>query len=96
MIKGCSRKIYHVRNLAGKYFDEVYFILKDGAPESVSVPPASTLAEEADRIIKEAASSFEPKNTRRAASVSRLLAFLTGVFTSSAILGIIAFLLTLQ
>ncbi len=95
MIKGCNRKIYHVRNVSGKYFEEVYFILKDGAPDPSETPPSATLAEEAERIIKEATSSYKPANSRKAASVSRLAAFLTGVFTSSAILGIIAFLATL-
>lgn len=94
MLKGCNRKIYHVRNTSSKYFDEVYFVLKDGVSVS-SRATSSTLAEEAERIIKEAGVSVGNASSTRASSVSRFACFLVGVFSSSAILGIIAFLMTL-
>lgn len=95
MIKGCSRKIYHVRNISDKYFDEVYFILKDGETLPDSPSTSATLAEEAERIIKEAGVMFRKERSKRTSPLSRLCAFLCGAFTSSAILGIIALLTVL-
>ena len=94
MLKGCSRKIYHVRNTSSKYFDEVYFVLKDGVPVHGEAT-SSSMSEEAERIIKEAGVSVGNSLQRRTSSAGRLTCFLVGVFTSSAILGIIAFLVAL-
>ena len=94
MLKGCSRKIYHVRNTSSKYFDEVYFVLKDGV-SAPNVDTAPSMSEEAERIIKEAGMSVGNSLQCRTSSAGRLTCFLVGVFTSSAILGIIAFLVAL-
>ena len=94
MLKGCSRKIYHVRNTSSKFFDEVYFVLKDGVTLH-NEATTSSMAEEAERIIKEAGVSVGNSFQSRTSTPGRLTCFLVGVFTSSAILGIIAFLIAL-
>lgn len=96
MIKGCSKKIYHVRNASSKYFEEVYFVLKDGISVPCEGSSSSSLAEEAERIIKEAGVLLNNAKPNRSSPTSRLSCFLVGVFTSSAILGIITLLLTIQ
>lgn len=32
-LKGCQKRIYHMKNIGGKYFDEAYLILKNDAPQ---------------------------------------------------------------
>ncbi len=30
-LRGCQKRIYHIKNIGGKYFDEAYLVLKDDA-----------------------------------------------------------------
>jgi len=49
MIKGCQKKIIHIRNTDCPYFEEAYFILKS---EGDTLPPEDDIIKEAVRITK--------------------------------------------
>lgn len=36
MVKGCQRKIIHVKDPSSKYYDEAYFILKTGVGDDTA------------------------------------------------------------
>lgn len=91
MTRGFCKKIYHVKNTGSKYFEEAYLILKSDT--EVSSEP--TLAEEADRIIREASLKVTPAKSSAATPLSRALSFAMGVFTSGLAIGIVALLITL-
>lgn len=88
MIHGCQKKIYHVRNVGGKYFDEAYLVLRDGLGEEYRTVSAD-LAAEADRIIKEAASTVKRGKTRGTV-IHNAVIFALGALSSSAVIGVIA------
>lgn len=90
MLRGCQKKIYHVRKLDSAYFEEAYLILRNGIPESCG---SATLAEEADRIIHEVYGCCQVR-TRHPLLMNRGLAFALGAASSSALIGTIALLIT--
>lgn len=47
MIKGCQKKIIHLKNTDCPFFEEAYFILKDDLDDSV---PSDDIIKEAQRI----------------------------------------------
>ena len=89
MLRGCQKRIYHMKKLNGPYFEEAFLVLKTTAPESCS---PSDLAAEADRILHEICE-------RRSTSpghpllLNRGLAFALGAVSSSALIGTIALLI---
>ena len=89
MIHGCQKKIYHVRNVGGRYFDEAYLVLRDGLPED-SRAPAKDLADEADRIIREASASVRLKRAKNSSGLKNAVIFALGAATSSAVIGTVA------
>jgi len=92
MPKGCQKKIYYLKNLPGRYFEEAYLILKRDLPENRK-PASPDLACEADRIIRDAASYFSPPPKTR--YFSRGVAFALGAASSSALIGTIALIIGL-
>ena len=91
MLRGCQKKIYHIRKLNRAYFTEAYLILRNGIPESCGT---SNLAEEADRIIHEIYGCCQFK-TKHPMLMNRGLAFALGAASSSALIGTIALLITI-
>lgn len=96
MLRGCQKRIYYMKNTGSKYFEEVYLILKNDAPEGkkpfASCELSRDLASEADRIVRDACNYFAPPRTRY---FGRGVAFALGAASSSALIGTIALLLTL-
>ena len=90
MLRGCQKRIYHVRKLDSAYFEEAYLILRNGVPETGS---ATDLATEADRIIREVYGCCQPR-IRHPMLMNRGLAFALGAASSSALIGTIALLIT--
>lgn len=99
-MNGCERRIYHVRSADSPCFEEAYLILrrrerKQGEAlreQSGSAGgrqgEARTMAEEAERIIRE--SSLRYMKERRRAPIHRLspsLAFALGAGTTSLLIG---------
>ena len=49
-MRGCERRIYHVKNAGSPLFEEAYLILRQGALPSS--PDPGSRADEAERIIR--------------------------------------------
>ena len=90
MMRGCERRIYHVRSADSPCFEEAYLILRRGRAGGV-VPArmsSRTMAEEAERIIRESAGRYLREKKR--APIHRLTppaAFALGAGTSSVLIG---------
>ena len=97
MIKGCHRKIYHVKNTGGGIFEEAYFILKKRV--STEYVPGihhvsdTEMADEAERIVTELCLNCSKKPRGIMASSGKAGAFALGAVSSSAIIGTVALLL---
>ena len=95
MMRGCERRIYHVRNADSPCFEEAYLVLRrGGGGRAFPARTASrTMAEEAERIIRESADRY--LRERRRAPIHRLsppAAFALGAGTSSILIGAAALL----
>ena len=91
MLRGCQKRVYHIRNPRSAYFEEAYLVLRPTAPQ----PHAASrdLAAEAERIIRDACVPCRANRTH-APLVGRGLAFALGAASSSALIGTIALLIT--
>jgi len=100
-LKGCQKRIYHIKNIGGKYFDEAYLVLKTDPPQAKDAyrrliddikkrnSSDSDLAHEADVIVREAIESFaSPK--KKSFNMGKGLAFALGAVSSSALIGTVA------
>ena len=91
MIKGCQRKIYHIKNTNSSIFEEAYFVLKKQI--TFEYTPGlnhindSEMAEEAERIITELMRSCPKKSPPSLSKMSKRGAFALGAATSSAVIG---------
>ena len=94
MLHGCQKKIYHVRNVGGKYFDEAYLVMRDDCPVGERTP-SKDLAAEADRIIRDATAEVRRSRMRVLGGAKTALSFALGALSSSAVIGTVAALLTL-
>lgn len=80
MIKGCQKKIIHLKNTGSPYFEEAYFILKD---DGASLPAENDMVREALRIA-------ESSKARGNSSFSKnLIPALIGAAAASFLFGII-------
>ncbi len=81
MIRGCERRIYHVKNPESDIFDEAYFVLRRGYDPAASGGRRTALDEEVRRLISgESVPEYDPRPGRR----GRLAAFVAGVLISAA------------
>ncbi len=99
-MRGCEKKIYCVKNASSAYFEEAFFVLRGTAAFPEGKPAAQTLAEEAERIIREAAGSLSGSEApvKALPPIRRLpspLAFALGAASSSALIGTIALIAAL-
>lgn len=91
---GCQKRMYHMKNPGGLYFEEVYFILKKNAPDAHSPLASLDLAGEAERIVREASNSLPCRRpTAVQHRISRAAAFALGAASSSAVIGTVALIL---
>ena len=97
MIKGCQRKIYHVKNPNSTIFDEAYFVLKKTvSPEympGIRHINDSEMADEAERIIRDLCRECPRNPSALLGKMSRGGAFVLGAVSSSAVIGTLALLL---
>lgn len=97
MLRGCQKKVYHIKNVGGRYFEEAYLILKKEAPEVTGRTYSADLAEEAERIIREAAEAYGNAFPRRSPmQLGRAAAFALGAASSSALIGTVALIIGLS
>lgn len=88
MSKGFCKKIYHVKNTGSRYFEEAYLVIRGDTS-------AATLAEEAERIIREAGMCMGTATQKSHPKTSRAMFFALGVFSSCMLIGIVALLISL-
>jgi len=99
MLKGCQRKIYHIKNPDSTIFDEVYFVLKKRV--STEYIPGlrhindTEMADEADRIIAEITRGCPHKSSSPFSAMGKAGAFALGAAASSVLIGSAALLLVL-
>ncbi len=97
MLRGCQKKVYHVKNVSGRYFEEAYLILKNDVPEVQERTGSADLAAEAERIIREAANAYGNVLPRRSpVQLGRAAAFALGAASSSALIGTVALIIGLS
>ena len=81
MIKGCQKRIIKIKDTKSHIFEEAYFILKNGASDTVS---QKDIIYEATSIInKYSVSGASPKRAKK--GIKHLLYFLAGIFMGAAI-----------
>ncbi len=91
---GCQKRMYCMKNIGGLYFEEVYFILKKNAPDSLSPIGSMDLAGEAERIVREATENLpRRKPSGHHPLISRAAAFALGAASSSAVIGTVALII---
>ncbi|MBQ3708941.1 MAG: hypothetical protein II889_13710 [Clostridia bacterium] len=97
MTRGAEKRIFHVKDPKSPYFEEAWFVMRRGAGKRRGLPTASsTLAEEADRIIRACEAAVCPP--KASAPIHRLpppLAFALGAASSSAVIGTVALIVGL-
>ena len=93
MIHGYQKKIYHVKSVGGKYFDEAYLVLRDGVGDG-GRECSKDLAAEADRIIREASASVRFRRAKNG-GLKNALIFALGAASSSAVIGAVALISSL-
>ena len=86
MIRGCERRIYHVKNPESEIFDEAYFILRRGYDPAASGGRRIALDEEVRRLVSGAG---VPERSRRRGIGGRLAAFIAGASASAALAAIV-------
>ncbi len=96
-MRGCRKQMYYMKNPGGRYFEEVYFVLKPGASDRPALLTDPDLAGEAERIVRDAVDSLpcrrRPNGAERHSPVSRGVAFALGAASSSAVIGTVALIL---
>lgn len=85
MIKGCQKKIIHIKNTNSPYFEEAYFILKEGCDE---LTMDNDMLKEAMRIAKGTKISSSVKRSKTKKD------FITVLMISAAVLATIGVVLT--
>ena len=98
-LRGCERRIYYVKNAQSPYFEEAYLVLRPGGMKRSGGEgsDAKTLAEEAERIIRESAGRYGGRKKHRP-PIFRLtppLAFALGAGASSAFIGSVLLIVAL-
>ena len=83
MVRGCEKRIYHVKNPESELFDEAYFILRRGGRSSKATPREIEL--EAMRIVRDS-----DKGGGRGEKKENLRAFVCGAVLSAFIIGMAA------
>ncbi len=92
MIRGCQRRIYHVKNPQSEIFDEAYFVLRRGYVSRGELSARDgELGAEAARITALTDRGTPPRRTRR----DRIVSFLAGAAAAGGAVGVAA-LLTLR
>ncbi len=82
---GYQKRMYFVKDTGSRFFNEAYFILKDGA--ELSPVSENDLAAEADRILRE---KFPVKSRKfHALHFHRAAYFILGLIAGIAFMGII-------
>ena len=90
MLKGCQKKIIHIKNTNSPYFEEAYFILKEGCDELTF---DNDMLREAVRIAKGTGVSVSKRaSKKRRHLLSALIVSAAALALTGIILACIAFM----
>jgi hypothetical protein len=94
-VRGCEKRIYHVKNTESEIFDEAYFILKVGGRKNFAGP--RELEKEAMRIVNGATKPSDGLHTNKSVTAKRekLKAFVMGSLVTCGMIGFIYLILWL-
>ena len=95
MIRGCQKKVYYIKNIESKYFDEAYLIMKNDADVLIK-KNGINLAAEADRIIHDVYGTDKSVKQHGKAVLGKAGLFALGAASSSAVIGTIALIIGLS
>ena len=88
-MRGYQKRVIYMKNPGSSFFEEAYFVIKDGNENSVSSPD---IIEEANRIIKE--NIKEKREIKRASSLFAFgMPFLLGSVIATLVLSLIFYLI---
>lgn len=90
-VRGCEKRIYHVKNTESDIFDEAYFILKVGARKGTASP--RELEREAMRLVN--GTSESTVRRRGLEKRERIKAFFFGSLFSCGAIGLVSLILWL-
>ena len=85
VIKGCQKRIIHITNTGSPYFEEAYFILKNGGEQSEG--GGVDIVKEAKLLVDSASRRAQPAARRRRRHTGA--AVLTGAAVCSFVFGIV-------
>ncbi len=88
MVKGTQKQMVVLRTIGSRYYEEAYFVLRDGAHRGGE--SESSMMAEANRILDESMLMPQPKRKKQ---LSRWWSFGIGVILG-ALLGVVCMLLT--
>ena len=91
MVKGCQRRVLHVKNPEGGLFEEAFFLLKDAGTDGRIGASRADMVREANRILSGGEEPEGRANRRRAAPLF-LLGALFGAAVSSGAIFLIFFI----
>ena len=90
MIRGCERRIYHVKNPESDIFDEAYFVLRRGYEPSSAVGRRAALDEEVRRLVS---GEGLPEPDLRPRLPGRIAAFVAGAAVSAVVVTLVLLVL---
>ncbi len=95
-MRGCRKSIYHMKNTGSKYFTEAYLVIKSDSIRMTEYGKKE-LSEEADRIVKEALAEVGMSDKPSHCStpvIGKAMSFALGAASSSALIGIVALIIS--
>ncbi len=87
MVKGTQKQMVVVRTAGNRYYEQAYFVLRDGHRVTDEVEP--TMLAEANRILDECMLTPRPRRRR----MRRMTAFFLGLLSGATVAAAVALLL---
>ena len=89
VVRGCEKRIYHVKNTESDIFDEAYFILKVGKGKGGMTP--REMEREAMRLVNDTGGTTGKKKSLE--NRERIKAFILGSLFSGTTIGLVSLIL---
>ena len=91
VVRGCEKRIYHVKNTESDIFDEAYLVLKRQDKTRTASP--RELEREALRIVR--GTVIQPPSVEKHKKHENLLAYIAGVLSSAIVIALVSLVLWL-
>lgn len=93
-MRGCEKRVIHIRNTDSRIFEEAYVVLKPGAAERCRVENEGDMIKEARRLVEESLNRVYPAGAKKQKR-RFLLPFFIGVSAVSLLFTLITLFLLL-